>query len=64
MSRIGRMPIQVPAGVEIQIGEGNVVTVKGPKGTLEKQFHPDMNIAVADNVLTVTRPDDEKLHRS
>ena len=64
MSRIGRMPIQVPAGVEIQIGEGNVVTVKGPKGTLEKQFHTDMNIAVADNVLTVTRPDDEKLHRS
>ena len=64
MSRIGRMPIQVPAGVEIQIGEGNVVTVKGPKGTLEKQFHPDMNSAVADNVLTVTRPDDEKLHRS
>ena len=64
MSRIGRMPIQVPAGVEIQIGEGNVVTVKGPKGTLEKQFHPDMNIAVADNDLTVTRPDDEKLHRS
>ena len=64
MSRIGRMPIQVPAGVEIQIGDGNVVTVKGPKGTLEKQFHPDMNIAVADNVLTVTRPDDEKLHRS
>ena len=64
MSRIGRMPIQVPAGVEIQIGEGNVVTVKGPKGILEKQFHPDMNIAVADNVLTVTRPDDEKLHRS
>ncbi len=64
MSRIGRMPIQVPAGVEIQIGEGNVVTVKGPKGTLEKQFHPDMNIAVADNVLTVNRPDDEKLHRS
>ena len=64
MSRIGRMPIQVPAGVEIQIGEGNVVTVKGPKGTLEKQFHPDMNISVADNVMTVTRPDDEKLHRS
>ncbi|MBS6367830.1 MAG: 50S ribosomal protein L6, partial [Clostridiales bacterium] len=63
MSRIGRMPIQVPAGVEIQIGEGNVVTVKGPKGTLEKQFHPDMNISVADNVMTVTRPDDEKLHR-
>ena len=64
MSRIGRMPIQVPAGVEIQIGEGNVVTVKVPKGTLEKQFHPDMNISVADNVMTVTRPDDEKLHRS
>jgi large subunit ribosomal protein L6 len=64
MSRIGRMPITVPAGVEVKVGEGNVVTVKGPKGTLEKQFHPAMQIAVADNVLTVSRPDDEKLHRS
>ena len=64
MSRIGKMPITIPAGVEIQIADGNVVTVKGPKGTLERTFHPDMMIQVADGVATVSRPDDEKLHRS
>lgn len=64
MSRIGRMPITVPAGVEITVGEGNHVTVTGPKGTLEKTFHPDMIIKVEGGVATVSRPDDEKLHRS
>ncbi len=64
MSRIGRMPITVPAGVEITVGENNHVTVKGPKGTLERAFHPDMIIKVEDGVATVARPDDEKLHRS
>ena len=44
MSRIGRMPITVPAGVEVTVAEGNVVTVKGPKGTLTKQLHPAMII--------------------
>ena len=64
MSRIGKMPITVPAGVEINIAEGNVVTVKGPKGTLTKAFHPNMQIAVDGAVATVTRPNDEKMNRS
>ena len=64
MSRIGRMPINVPAGVEVSIGEGNVVTVKGPKGTLTKTMHPAMNIACDAGVITVTRPNDEKENRS
>ena len=46
MSRIGKMPITVPAGVEVNIAEGNVVTVKGPKGTLTRAFHPNMKITV------------------
>ena len=46
MSRIGKMPITVPAGVEINVAEGNVVTVKGPKGTLTRAFHPNMTITV------------------
>ncbi len=64
MSRIGRMPINVPAGVEVTIGEGNVVTVKGPKGELTKNLHPNMAIAQEGNVITVSRPNDEKLNRS
>ena len=64
MSRIGRMPITVPAGVEVTIGEGNVVTVKGPKGELTKTLHPNMEIKNDGGVLTVTRPNDEKLNRS
>ena len=64
MSRIGRMPITVPAGVEVKIGEGNVVTVKGPKGTLTRAFHPDMSIKIEDGTVIVARPDDEKEHRS
>ena len=64
MSRIGKMPITVPAGVEINIAEGNVVTVKGPKGTLTRAFHPNMTITVDGGVAHVTRPDDEKMNRS
>jgi len=64
MSRIGKMPITVPAGVEINIAEGNVVTVKGPKGTLTRAFHPNMSIAVDGAVATVSRPNDEKMNRS
>ncbi len=64
MSRIGKMPITVPAGVEIAVAEGNVVTVKGPKGTLTRAFHPNMSITVDGAVATVTRPNDEKLNRS
>ena len=64
MSRIGRAPIAVPAGVEIQIADNNVVTVKGPKGTLTQQFHPNMGIALEGAELTVTRPNDLKENRA
>ena len=64
MSRIGRAPITVPAGVEITLGDNNVVTVKGAKGTLTQQFHPNMTIAMEGNVVTVTRPNDLKENRA
>ena len=64
MSRIGRAPIAVPAGVEIKIEDNNVVTVKGPKGTLTQQFHPNMTIKQDGAVLHVTRPNDLKENRS
>lgn len=64
MSRIGRMSITVPAGVDVKIEAGNLVTVKGPKGTLTQQFNPQMMIKQEGNVLTVERPSDDKLHRS
>ena len=64
MSRIGRMPVAIPAGVEVSVAEGNVVTVKGPKGTLVKTFHPNMTVTVDGPVAHVTRPDDEKENRS
>ena len=64
MSRIGRMPITVPAGVEVTVAEGNIVTVKGPKGTLTKQLHPDMIIEKEGNELHVKRPSESKEHKS
>ena len=64
MSRIGRAPITVPAGVTVTIGEGNVVTVKGPKGTLTQTFSTLMTISQEGNVLTVTRPNDLKESRA
>ena len=64
MSRIGRMPVSVPAGVEVKIDEGNFVTVKGPKGSLSAQLCPAMTISQEGNVLHVTRPDDSKENRS
>ncbi|HIR56910.1 MAG TPA: 50S ribosomal protein L6 [Candidatus Gallacutalibacter pullicola] len=63
MSRIGRKPINIPAGVEVKI-DGSVVTVKGPKGTLTQKFHPNMTITQEGNEILVTRPDDEKQNRS
>ncbi len=63
MSRIGRMPIAVPAGVEVK-NDNNCLTVKGPKGELTKQFSTDLGIEIADGVITVTRPSDDKAHRS
>ena len=64
MSRIGRAPIAIPAGVEIKVEDNNVVTVKGPKGTLTQQFNPNMAIAIEEGVLHVTRPNDAKENRS
>ena len=64
MSRIGRMPITVPAGVEVKVSETNLVTVKGPKGELTKQLAPAMKIEQDGAVITVTRPNDEKENRA
>ena len=64
MSRIGRAPIAVPAGVEIKIEDNNLVTVKGPKGTLTQQLHPNMTIKQDGAELHVTRPTDLKENRS
>ena len=63
MSRIGRKPIPVPAGVDISIADG-VVTVKGAKGTLTQKVHPNMNVAVENGEVLVTRPNDEKENRA
>ena len=64
MSRIGRAPITVPAGVEVSIADNNVVTVKGAKGTLTQQFNANMAIALENGVLTVSRPNDAKENRA
>ena len=64
MSRIGRAPITIPAGVELKITEGNHITVKGPKGTLERQLDPSMSLELEGNILHVKRPNDEKLSRA
>ena len=64
MSRIGRAPIAIPAGVEIKVEDNNVVTVKGPKGTLTRQFNANMAIAMDNGVLTVSRPNDAKENRA
>ncbi|MBR4876024.1 MAG: 50S ribosomal protein L6 [Clostridia bacterium] len=63
MSRIGRMPIAIPAGVTVEVN-GNVVTTKGPKGELTKAMHPDMHIEVNGAEVIVTRPSENKLHKS
>ena len=63
MSRIGKKPIAIPAGVDVKI-DGNKVTVKGLKGTLENTFNPEINIAVEGSEIVVTRPSDNKNHRS
>ena len=63
MSRIGKMPVEIPSGVEVKV-EGQTVTVRGPKGTLTQEFHPDMVIALEGNTVTVQRPSDDKKHRA
>lgn len=63
MSRIGRKPINIPAGVEVKT-DGSVVSVKGPKGTLTQKFNPNMTVAVEGSEVIVSRPDDEKENRA
>ena len=64
MSRIGKQPIEIPGGVDVAVAEGNLVTVKGPRGTLSQGLHTNMTIVVADGVARVERPDDEGFNRA
>ena len=64
MSRIGRLPVEIPAGVEVTVAENNVVTVKGPKGTLTESLPVEMDIKVENNQVVVTRPNDLKKMKS
>ncbi len=63
MSRVGRQPVAIPAGVQVTV-DGNTVKVKGPKGELTRTFHRDMIIELADNKIVVRRPSDERLHKA
>lgn len=63
MSRIGKMPVAIPAGVDVKL-DGNHITVKGPKGELALDFNPEISVEVKDAQIVVTRPSDDKLHRS
>src|SRR5438477_11583479 len=63
MSRIGRSPIPIPSGVDVSVS-GNHITVKGPKATLQSDFHPEMTVSIQDGVLTVSRPTDARTHRA
>jgi large subunit ribosomal protein L6 len=64
MSRIGNLPIDIPKGVALSVDSSNLVTVKGPLGELKQKVDPDIKIAVADNQITISRPTDQKRHRS
>lgn len=64
MSRVGRLPVAIPAGVTVAVTPENVVTVKGPKGQLVKPMHKDMKISVENNEVSVTRPSDDKNHKA
>lgn len=63
MSRVGKMPILIPGGLEV-IREGDIMTVKGPKGILEEKIHPDMKTVIEDGIIRVERPSDNRFHRS
>ena len=63
MSRIGKQPVAIPSGVDVSLS-GRTLTVKGPKGTLTQEIHPDISIAIDDGEVVVTRPDDERDHRA
>ena len=64
MSRIGKLPVAIPAGVEVKLEEGNVITVKGPKGTLTRKLVDDLDIKVEGSEVIVTRPSDLKRYKS
>ena len=64
MSRIGNAPISVPAGVSIDVSKGNMVTIKGPKGELKQQVDPDISVKLEDETISVSRPTNQKRHRS
>jgi large subunit ribosomal protein L6 len=64
MSRIGRQPIEIPSGVEVDLGDDAMMTVKGPRGTLSRRLHPEMRIVREDGLIRVERPSDENVHRS
>jgi large subunit ribosomal protein L6 len=64
MSRIGKLPIEIPGGVEVTIGEGNFITIKGPLGKMERKMHRDMVITREDDKIVVKRPSDNKFHKS
>ena len=64
MSRIGRLPITVPAGVTVTVDSDNLVTVKGPKGTLTQQVNPAITVNQEGNIITLTRPSDAAPHRA
>lgn len=64
MSRIGKLPITLPAGVEVKVGENNLITLKGPKGELQQQVNPNMKVSVDNGLLIVERPNDEKENRA
>ncbi|WP_153125738.1 50S ribosomal protein L6 [Peribacillus tepidiphilus] len=64
MSRVGKKPIEIPSGVTVTIADDNTVTVKGPKGELTRSFNKDITITLEENVITVSRPSDEKAYRA
>ncbi|MGN0182306.1 MAG: 50S ribosomal protein L6 [Candidatus Ornithomonoglobus sp.] len=64
MSRIGRLPITIPAGVKVDVADDNTITVKGAKETLTRTLHPEMKVVIEGDTITIVRPSDDKLHRS
>jgi len=64
LSRIGKLPVAVPKGVQVTLGENNTVSVKGPKGTLSQKIHKDMEVRLEEGQVVVTRPSDQKEHRA
>ena len=64
MSRIGKLPIEIPAGVNVSVSNDSIVTVKGPLGELKQFINPDIKVVIEPDLLTVTRPDDSKINRA